>query len=364
MEALRENSYIIMVVDDDVVTLSTIAGNLKEKYQIRPFPSAENALTYLKNNNADLVLLDNQMPVMTGLEMLRLMQKNARLRCIPVVMLTGAIEDDAEVEALSMGAVDFLRKPVKPQALLTRVRLQLELQSHRQHLEALVEEKTRDLNRAYRKLEIREDVTLNLLARATDLRDHDTGDHIERTTEFVRIMTEDVLAKPREPGYVLTPFQAADIIKSAKLHDLGKIAMPDHILLKPGSLTLEEFEVIKMHPVYGERLLSDFIQQMEDPFLITARDIASAHHEKWDGSGYPLGLKAESIPLSARIVAIADVYDALTSVRPYKKACSHEQSLEIIRESSGRHFDPYLVEVFERHAPAIAQMFGGHSVAG
>jgi HD-GYP domain-containing protein (c-di-GMP phosphodiesterase class II) len=130
--------------------------------------------------------------------------------------------------------------------------------------------------------------------------------------------------------------------------------MPDGVLLKPGLLTKEEFDVIKMHPVHGAMLLSDFIGQMDDPFLITARDIASAHHEKWDGSGYPLGLKGADIPLSARIVAIADVYDALTSVRPYKKAFSHDKAMDIIRENRGRHFDPYLVDIFERHAAKIA----------
>ena len=350
---------VLLAIDDDAIILNTVISTLKGEYSVRPFTSGETALKYLTGQTADLILLDNKMSGMSGLEVLKKLQADPRTAAIPTIFLTGSVDGESEVEALEFGAVDYIYKPVKPRALLTRVRLQLELQSHRQHLEALVEEKTRDLNRAYRKLEIREDVTLNLLARATDLRDHDTGGHIERTTQFVRIMTEDILANPRDPGYVLTPFEAADIIKSAKLHDLGKIAMPDHILLKPGGLTPEEFEVIKMHPVHGERLLSDFIQQMEDPFLITARDIASAHHEKWDGSGYPLGLKAEDIPLPARIVAIADVYDALTSVRPYKKACSHEQSLEIIRENSGRHFDHYLVEVFERHAPEIAQMFGG-----
>jgi len=348
---------VLLAIDDDAIILNTVISTLKGEYSVRPFTSGETALKYLTGQTADLILLDNKMPGMSGLEVLKKLQADERTSTIPTIFLTGSVDGESEVEALELGAVDYIYKPVKPRALLTRVRLQLELQNHRKHLEALVREKTMDLNRAYHKLQIREDITLSLLARVTDLRDHDTGDHIERTTEFVRIMTEDILDHPKKPDYALTSREAADIIKSAKLHDLGKIAMPDQILLKPGSLTKEEFEIIKMHPVHGEKLLSDFIRQMEDPFLITARDIAHAHHEKWDGSGYPLGLKGDAIPLAARIVAIADVYDALTSVRPYKKAYSHEQSLEIIRENSGRHFDPYLVEVFERHAAEIAKMF-------
>lgn len=347
---------VLLAIDDDAIILNTVISTLKAEFSVRPFTSGETALKYLADHSADMILLDNKMPGMSGLEVLKRLQADVRTATIPTIFLTGSVDGESEVEALELGAIDYIYKPVKPKALLTRVRLQLELQNHRKHMEALVEEKTRDLNRAYRKLQLREDITLNILARATDLRDHETGGHIERTTEFVRIMTEELLARSREPGYALSHFQADDIIKSAKLHDLGKIAIPDHILLKPGSLTAEEFETIKMHPAHGEKLLTDFIQQMEDPFLITARDIAYAHHERWDGSGYPLGLKAYDIPLSARIVAIADVYDALTSVRPYKKACSHQQALEIILESSGRHFDPYLVEIFKCHEQEISQM--------
>lgn len=346
---------VILAIDDDAIILNTVISTLKNDYSVRPFTSGETALKYLAGQTADLILLDNKMPCLSGLDMLKRLQANPRTALIPTIFLTGSIDGDSEVEALELGAVDYINKPVRPGSLLTRVRLQLELQAHRKHLEAMVDEKTIDLGRAYRKLEAREDITLNILARATDLRDHETGDHIERTTEFVRILVSDIVANPRGSQYRLTAFEAMDIIKSAKLHDLGKIAMPDHILLKPGGLTPEEFEIIKMHPVHGERLLSDFIRQMEDPFLLTARDIAYSHHEKWDGSGYPLGLKKEDIPLAARIVAVADVYDALTSIRPYKVACSHEKSLNIIQENSGRHFDPYLVEVFMRHASEIAQ---------
>lgn len=343
------DAYVIMVVDDDVVTLASMVSNLRERYQIRPFTSAEKALAYLKTATVDLVLADNKMPVMTGLDMLRFMQSDLRLRSIPVVMLTGSTEDGIEVEALRMGAVDFLRKPIKPQALLTRVRLHLELIEHQKYLEKLVEEKTRNLSMLYEKLKQRESITLELLARATDMRDHYTGDHLERTTGIVRVMVDYIIAHPHG-AYRLSREGGDSIISSAKLHDIGKIAIPDHVLLKPGKLTDEEFSIIKQHPQYGADMLNESIARMQgDPFLATARDIAYTHHERWDGRGYPQGLVEMDIPLSGRIVAIADVYDALTSSRPYKSPISHEVSLQIITSGGGAQFDPYLVSIFLRH---------------
>lgn len=348
--------YVIMIVDDDIVTLSTIASNLREKYEIRPFTSGEKALAYLKNGDADLVLLDNRMPAMTGIEMLRNMQRDVRMRDIPVVMLTGSVEDGAEVEALSIGAVDFLRKPIKPRALLTRVRLHLELVAYRKHLEALVEEKTRNLVVLNEKLKLRESITLNLLARMTDMRDHDTGDHLERTTELVRVMVEYIVANPHE-SCSLGQEEGSHIISSAKLHDIGKIAIPDHILLKPGALTPDEFDIIKQHPVFGATMLNESIGQLRgDQFLNTARDIVLSHHERWDGTGYPQGLAGTQIPLSGRIVAIADVYDALTSARPYKEPFAHDLSIRIIVDASGKQFDPYLVSVFLQHEREISRI--------
>jgi putative two-component system response regulator len=361
---------VILAVDDDPIILNVVLSTLKTDYKIIPLASAKAALKYLEDNLVDLILLDCFMPDMTGFEMFERLLKDERLKEIPVIFLTGATDENGEAMALQSGAADYINKPIRAQALLTRISVQLELLSHRKNLENLVKEKTRLLNEALNLLNAREDVTLNLLARVTELRDCDTGTHIERTTEFVKIIVDELLRNPSD-DYILSAEEAEDIIKSAKLHDLGKIAIPDDILLKPGKLTPEEFEVIKTHTEEGKKLLSTTIDGIKtykllnisdeeseriihaDNFLKTAREITYSHHEKWSGEGYPLGLKGKEIPLSARIIALADVYDALTSKRPYKAAFTHEKSSSIIDSDSGKHFDPHLVDIFKKHNEAF-----------
>ena len=345
--AAPNDKPVILSIDDDPVTLNFLVSMLKEEYSVRPFTSGKVALAFLQAHKPDLILLDRQMPDMSGIEVLKEIQREPSTRDIPTIILTSAADSESEVEALDFGAVDYITKPIRRRALRTRVRLQLELQRHRRELETIVEERTHNLRLAYEKLKEREEITLSMLARATDMRDHDTGDHIERTTEFARVMVEYMYANP-EKGYNFSRGMADDVIRSTKLHDIGKIALPDHILLKPGKLTYEEFEIVKKHTEYAEAFLSDFIQNLDDSFLTAAREISYAHHEKWDGTGYPLGLSGALIPLSARVVAIADVYDALTSSRPYKTPLSHENAVKIIHDSAGSHFDPYLVTIFER----------------
>jgi len=351
----QDTKPVIMVIDDDPVILNSLISILRIDYSVRPFKTGRLALDFLLHHTANLILLDYQMPDMTGFEVLKRLQDDNRTRDIPTIFLTGSVDSESEVEALELGAVDYITKPVRPRVLRTRVRLQLELQRYRKQLEGLVEERTKSLNAAYNKLKAREEVTLSMLARATDLRDHNTGGHIERTTEFVRIIVEHILDNPL-PGYNLTRTEGNDIIRSSKLHDLGKIAMPDSVLLKPAKLSDEEFSVVKNHPADGEKFLSDFVRRMDDSFLDTARDIAYAHHEKWDGTGYPLGIMGEEIPLSARIVAIADVYDALTSNRPYKRKISHKDAVGIILNNRGTQFDPYLIDIFEKYENEFQQI--------
>jgi putative two-component system response regulator len=340
---------VVLTIDDDPIILNSVLSTLKQEYSVRPFTSGESALKFLENNMADLVLLDYNMPQMSGFDVLKILQADPRLRQIPVIFLTGSVNGEDEIEALELGAMDYLLKPFKPKSLLTRVHLQLELYRYRHHLEALVDEKTQQLLQINRRLEMRDKITLDLLARASDLRDHDTGTHIMRTTGYARIIVEDLLADSTE-GYMLTEAQGGDIIESVKLHDIGKIAMPDQVLLKPGRLTEEEFEIIKSHPAHGAEMLYDAVRELEDDSLLhVVLDIAYCHHEKWDGTGYPSRLKGTEIPLSARISAIADVFDALTSSRPYKKAFSCEEAFGILYKDAGTHFDPYLIAVVKRH---------------
>ena len=360
MEKSTPEKLTVLAVDDDAIILNTVLSTLKDEYKVVPMPSGKMALEYLAAKTADLILLDFHMPDMNGFDVLERILSDPRSKNIPVIFLTGSIDGDGEAAALKMGAVDYIMKPIRPQALQTRVKIQLELQEHRKHLEELVDEKTRDLNDAYMHLKQRENVILTMLARITDMRDSDTGGHIGRTTAFSKLLAEDLLSSPRE-GYEMTREEADDIVKSAKLHDLGKIAIPDSILLKPGRLTKEEFEVIKTHPAHGAQLFEVFAEEGggDDLFLNVAHDIALYHHEKWNGTGYPLGISGNEIPLSARIVAIADVYDALTSARPYKEPFSHQKAVEIICDDSGLHFDPYLVTVFCRHAKEFDQISSG-----
>ncbi|MDR1137195.1 MAG: response regulator [Synergistaceae bacterium] len=340
---------VVLTIDDDPIILNSVLSTLKQDYSVRPFKSGETALKYLENNMADLVLLDYNMPGMSGFDVLKALQGDSRLREIPVIFLTGSVNGDDEIQALELGAMDYLLKPFKPKSLTLRVKLHLELHRYRHHLESLVAEKTRQLRQINRKLEMRDRITLDLLARASDLRDHDTGTHILRTTEYARVIVNDLVENKTE-GYSISEIQGWDIVEAMKLHDIGKIAMPDKVLLKSGRLTDDEFEIIKTHPSHGAEMLRDAVKKLEDDSLLrVALDIVYCHHEKWDGTGYPNKTKGTNIPLCARIAAISDVFDALTSARPYKEAFPCEKALAILYEESGTHFDPYLISVVKKH---------------
>lgn len=352
-----KTKLVVMVVDDDVVMLNTIFSILKNDYAVRPFRAPREAMAYAQEQGVDLVLLDSKMPEMSGYEFLAELHSFRSTKDVPVIFLAGASSEDVEAEALSRGAADCLLKPVNAQVLLVRVRMQCDLLEYRQQVERKVRERTAEVRLMCNKLRDREALVLMLLARVTDLRDSDTGNHIRRTKEFTELIVRDLLANPQS-NYQLDPAEAENIISSSTLHDIGKIGTPDAILCKEGPLTDEEREMIKQHPVYAYNLLSEFLEEDKtaNDFLRTAREIAYGHHEQWSGKGYPRQLVGANTPLSARIVAIADVYDALTSSRPYKKPMPHEKASSIIIEGGGAHFDPYLVEIFKRHHERFAHI--------
>jgi putative two-component system response regulator len=352
------DEYVVVTIDDDAVTLNVVVSALKDRYKVRPFPSAEMALKFLEKNPADVILLDcNMPPNMDGFSALGILKKDERLKKIPVIFLTGEVDGASEVKALEMGAVDYLKKPFAPLSLLTRVKLQLELSAYRNDLESRVLKKTEELNKIVETLKNRDKVTITLLAELSDLRDHDTGAHIYRTTLYSKVLVDYIIANPAK-GYELTEQEGEDIVEAVKLHDLGKISVPDAVLLKPGRLTPDEFEIIKTHTTEGARMLKKAISSFgdggKDNLLVTAYDIAYEHHEKMNGMGYPRGISGKAIKLSARIAAIADVFDALTSSRPYKIPFGTKEAFEIMYRDSGTHFDPYLIEIVKNHESDFA----------
>jgi putative two-component system response regulator len=341
-QTIEDSRETILVVDDNPTNLRFLQEILKRDYKVYASPSGERALVFLENKTPDLILLDIEMPGMNGYELITLLKRNERWVDIPVIFLTAQEGRDKEQQAFSLGAVDYILKPISYGVVLSRVNLHMQLEMYKKNLEHMVERKTEELLRT-------QDTILDMLSNMTAYRDNETGAHIKRTTIYVEAICEHLM-KLRRPGYVISSELAEDISKSAKLHDIGKIGVPDGILLKPDRLTPEEFEIIKQHTVLGGHILNDAIENIggnSSSFLYAARDIVTGHHERWDGTGYPNGLKEEEIPLSGRIMAVADVYDALISKRPYKKAFTHEEALKIIREDSGTHFDPYLIEICE-----------------
>ena len=304
----------------------------------------------------DLILLDIMMPEMNGYQVLEALQKNEKTRDIPVIFVTALGEVADETQGLELGAVDYITKPVSPPIVRVRVRNHLELKRARERLRdenTLLEQKVIERTREIR---MTQDVTIQALASLAETRDNDTGGHIRRTQLYVEILARGL--RGREGVTETLDDRTIDLMsKSAPLHDIGKVGVPDHILLKPDKLTEAEFDVIKKHPI----LARDALQKAEEisgessAFLRIAREIAYTHHEKWDGSGYPEGIRGLTIPLAGRLMALADVYDALISSRVYKSAFSHEKAVNIIAEGRGTHFDPALVDLFLEKADEIRQ---------
>ena len=299
----------------------------------------ETALEDINENPPDLILLDIMMPGMDGYEVCRRLKADPETESLPVIFLTALTDAQEEARGLELGAVDYITKPFNPALVKARVRNHLELKRHRDHLEELVEERTREIA-------LTQEATIESMAILAEYRDPETGGHIRRTQHYVKLLAEHLCDHPKFKN-TLTPDVVELLFKSAPLHDIGKVGIADHILLKPGQLTDDEYVEMKKHVLLGRDAIRSAERRLGgNSFLRFAREIAESHQEKWDGSGYPHGLEGDAIPISGRLMAVADVYDALISKRVYKPSFLHSEAVETIRQGSGRHFDPDVVEAF------------------
>jgi len=342
------NRSVILVVDDTPENLQLMSTLLRDHYKVQVAGSGEKALKLMAGGVLpDLVLLDILMPGMDGYEVCRRMRADDRMQHVPVIFVTAKSDSEDEEQGLNLGAVDYITKPISPAITLARIRTHLSLkravdllQDRNQTLEDEVRLRTRELSSI-------QDVTIMAMSSLAETRDNETGNHIRRTQNYVKALALQLQHHPRFSSY-LSAEQIELLYKSAPLHDIGKVGIPDSILLKPGRLEPAEFEIMKTHTTLGRDAILAAENLLDSPnsFLQCAREIALSHQEKWDGSGYPEGLSGDAIPVSARLMAVADVYDALISRRVYKAPMSHEQALKIISDGRGNHFDPDIVEAF------------------
>ena len=354
-----DHAACVTIIDDEPINIEVVKAYLSEAgfSNFRSTSDSRNALDVMEENQPDIVLLDINMPHRSGLEILELMRQNERYQRVPVLILTAADDPEVKLQALRLGASDFLSKPVDPSELTLRMENVLAVKAYQDHLarhsemlEEMVKERTREL-------EISRQEAIHCLARAGEYRDDDTGQHVTRVGRYTRIIADEL-------GF---DRQQIDLIEqAAKLHDVGKIGIPDAILHKTGKLDATEYAAIQQHCGIGSEIMNpthsqtdadashpangeaETLESTRSPLLQLASVIASSHHEKWDGTGYPKGLSGEEIPIEGRMVAVADVFDALSSPRPYKKAFSMDQCLEILEEGRGKHFDPRILDAFLR----------------
>lgn len=340
----------IMVVDDDLMNLKMAEYILKRNgYEITAAKSGEECLSYLEKEVPDLILLDIEMPEMNGFELMEILQKSEDKKKIPVIFLTADRSEETEEKCFQVGAVDYIGKPFVPAIMLQRIRRTIELEDYRKSLEAMVETQLQRITQLQRDIII-------TMANLIESRDGTTGEHVKRTSQYVDFFVNKLIEKNvyrEELSNELINY----IKRATPMHDIGKITVSDIILQKPGKFTDEEYSIMKNHAQAGRQLIQDNISKMIDSkFVEVASDIAAYHHEKWNGKGYPEGLKGEEIPLSARIVAIADVFDALVAKRQYKEGMSPEAALEIMQKDRGESFEPVLFDVFSEALPELKEM--------
>ncbi len=338
----------VLVVDDTPDNLALMSALLKERYKVKVANDGPRALRIAAGERPpDLILLDIMMPGMDGYEVCRRLKAAPATREIPVIFLTARAGTEDEESGFALGAVDYITKPISPPIVLARVETQLRLKASADFLRDQNAFLEQEVARRTREVQAIQDVTILAMASLAETRDNETGKHIRRTQLYVRTLAERLRTHPRFAAY-LTPEQIDVLFKSAPLHDIGKVGIPDHILLKPGRLEPDELTLMKTHTTLGRDAIEHAEAQLGMPldYLACAKEIAYCHQEKWDGTGYPQGLAGDAIPISARLMALADVYDALICRRVYKKAMSHEDAVGIIVAGRGTHFDPDVVDAF------------------
>lgn len=337
----------VLIVDDSPANLSLIASLLNQHYTVKAVNHGSKALKLVSDEQPDLILLDIMMPDLDGYEVCRRLKADPLTHQIPIIFITSKTEIESERMGMELGAVDYITRPINPPILLSRVKAHFvdasaarTMRVNNEYLEFEVAKRTRQMLAL-------QDVTLLALASLAETRDTDTGNHLRRTQHYVRALGLQLQHHPRFCRY-LNAETVRILFKCAPLHDIGKVGIPDRILLKPGRYEPHEFEIMKMHPTLGRDAIENALNTTEEhsEFLDIAKELVYSHHEKWDGSGYPQGLVGDAIPVSARLMALADVYDALICKRIYKQGMSHAQARQIIVEGCGTHFDPDVVDAF------------------
>ena len=342
-----ENKKKILIVDDIEINRVILSEIFKEDYEILEAPDGRRALEMIgEDQNISAVLLDLLMPEMNGLEVLREMNRQGKTETVPVFLITAADSEQMLLEGYHLGAVDVIRKPFLAHFLKCRISNVIELYGHRNELERIVEEQVERLSNLNRSL-------VEALATVIEFRDGESGEHVKRISSLTKILMQQVSKMYQE--YRLPKEEIDKIVMSSILHDVGKVSTPDQILNKPGKLTKEEFEIMKQHTVKGCEILHKIPHIMEKGLYDYSYDICRHHHERWDGRGYPDGLSGDDISIWAQVVSVADVYDALTSDRVYKKAFSHEKAVQMIKDGECGTFNPKVMEAFDACIDKIEQ---------
>jgi putative two-component system response regulator len=338
----------ILVVDDTPDNLALMHALLKDLYKVKVANSGKNALLISTSDSPpDLILLDIMMPDMDGYEVCRQLKANPKTMDIPIIFLTALTEAENEKKGLELGAVDYVTKPISPFIFMARIKNHLALKSMADFLRGRNDFLKIEVAKRTQEIGIAQEVTILAMTSLAETRDSDTGNHIRRTQYYVKALADHLRDHPKFAWY-LTEKNIDLLFRSAPLHDIGKVGIPDSILLKPGKLSAEEFEIMKTHTTLGYESIvhAETVLGAKVDFLACAKLIVLSHQEKWDGSGYPQALSGEDIPIAARLMAVADVYDALISRRVYKNAIPHAEAIKIMKEGSGKHFDPDILKVF------------------